>query len=225
MLKRHFTSKFAAMRKYLLLLLFIIIAFYSNGQVKVACVGNSITYGSGIENRDKNSYPAKLQALAGEDWQVKNFGVSGATMLKKGDKPYWQQEAFREALIFEPDVVIIKLGTNDTKPQNWQYADQYISNYLDMIEQFETLSSQPKIFICLPVPAFEERWDIRPSVVKKEVVPAVRKIARKTDTHLINLYKPFKKKSELFPDHIHPNAAGAALMAEIIYDHLQKHVN
>ncbi len=212
------------MKRFLISFIFVLITFLSQAQLKIACVGNSITYGSGIENRDQNSYPAQLQALAGDEWQVKNFGVSGTTMLKKGDKPYWQQEALRKAILFEPDVVIIKLGTNDTKPQNWQYSEQFIINYLDMIEQFRTLSSQPEVFICLPVPAFEERWEIRPAVVKKEVVPAVRKTAKKSEAQLINLYRFFKKKPELFPDRIHPNAAGAALMAEIIYDHLQKHL-
>lgn len=33
--------------------------------IKVACVGNSITYGAGISNREKNSYPAQLQYYLG----------------------------------------------------------------------------------------------------------------------------------------------------------------
>src|SRR4051812_7771397 len=89
-----------------------------DGKIKVACVGDSITFGAGIKDRDKNSYPAQLQGLLGSGYEVKNFGVSGATLLKEGDKPYWKEKAFEAAKKFEPNIVIIKLGTNDSKPQN-----------------------------------------------------------------------------------------------------------
>src|SRR3712207_5545352 len=82
---------------------------------RVACVGDSITYGAGVSGREKNSYPAVLGQWLGTKWDVRNFGVSGATLLKKGNRPYWKQQKFADALQFKPDVVIIKLGTNDSK--------------------------------------------------------------------------------------------------------------
>src|SRR4051794_25029443 len=91
----------------------------SRPTTKLACVGDSITFGAGIQDRDHDSYPAQLGRMLGEAWDVRNFGVSGATMLKKGDKPYDKQKAYRDALAFKPDVVVIMLGTNDSKPQNW----------------------------------------------------------------------------------------------------------
>ena len=99
----------------------------------VACIGDSITYGSGISDRANDSYPAQLGRMLWEfdpQWQTRNFGVSGATLLRNGDKPYVQQGAYNQALAAEPDVVIIKLGINDSKSWNWVHKDEYVSDYL-----------------------------------------------------------------------------------------------
>ena len=91
--------------------------------VRVACIGNSITDGHGIDMNDVKGYPAQLQKLLGSDYQVKNYGVSGRTLLKKGDQPYWKEQAWRDAQSYKADIVVIKLGTNDSKPENWQHGD------------------------------------------------------------------------------------------------------
>jgi len=185
--------------------------------IRVACVGDSITYGSGIKFRSRDSYPAQLGRMLGEKWQVRNFGVGGATMLKNGDKPYWQQQAFADVLAYNPNVVIIKLGTNDTKPQNWKFKDEFVSDYVDMIDQFADLPAEPRIWICNPVPAYPERWGISDERIKNEVIPLTGKVARKCDVPAIDLYEPLSGKPELFPDLIHPNAEGAYHMTREIY--------
>src|SRR5438270_834071 len=83
--------------------------------IKVACVGDSITQGSGLQ---ENTYPLQLQRMLGSNYEVRNFGVGGATLLEQGDKPYIQQKLYQDSLAFQPDVVVIMLGTNDSKPQN-----------------------------------------------------------------------------------------------------------
>lgn len=183
---------------------------------KIACVGDSITYGSGIKDRDNNSYPAQLQGILGSDYAVKNFGNSGSTMLKKGDKPYWKQKQFTKAKAFAPDIVIIKLGTNDTKPQNWKHGSEYAADYRAMIAEFAALPSKPEIYICLPVPVFKTRWGITDAVVNKDIIPALKGIAKATGATLIDLNTPFKGKEDLVPDHVHPNAGGAKIMAEVV---------
>lgn len=185
--------------------------------IRVACIGDSITYGSGIKFRSRDSYPAQLGRMLGEKWQVRNFGIGGATMLKNGDKPYWQQQALGDALAYNPHVVIIKLGTNDTKPQNWKFKSEFVGDYVDMIEKFADLHTDPRIWICEPVPAYPERWGISDLRIRDEVIPLVEKVGRKCDLPVIDLYEPLSGKSELFPDQIHPNAEGAYLMAKEIY--------
>src|ERR1041384_7347597 len=100
------------------LVLFVALAVSAQDVTRVACVGDSITFGSGVVGRESNSYPAVLQHFLGNKFEVRNFGVSGATLLKKGDKPYWKEHAFTNATAFKPNIVVIKLGTNDSKPQN-----------------------------------------------------------------------------------------------------------
>ena len=121
--------------------------------VRVACVGDSITQGSGAAKG--KSYPAQLQELLGESWVVGNFGISGSTLLKKGDFPYWKEKAYQKALGFKPNVVIIMLGTNDTKPQNWQHEAEFVANYTELVKSFQALESKPKIYVCRPCPVPE----------------------------------------------------------------------
>ena len=185
--------------------------------IRVACVGDSITYGSGIKFRSRDSYPAQLGRMLGDKWEIRNFGVGGATMLKNGDKPYWAQQALGDALAYNPHVVIIKLGTNDTKPQNWKFKDEFVADYVDMIDQFAELPAEPRIWICNPVPAYPERWGISDSRIRDEVIPLAGKVARKRDVPVIDLYTALSGKADMFPDLIHPNAEGAYHMAKEIF--------
>ena len=155
--------------------------------------------------------------MLGEEWQVRNFGVSGATMLKNGDNSYWEQQAIGDALVYNPHVVIIKLGTNDTKPQNWKFKDEFVSDYVDMIGYFKKLPAKPRIWICKPVPAYPERWGISDARIRDEVIPLVKKVGRKCNVPVIDLYEPLSGRPELFPDLIHPNAEGAYHIAKEVY--------
>ena len=108
--------------------------------VRVACVGDSITYGAGVANRGKNNYPKVLGGLLGAGYESRNFGVSGATLLKKGDLPYWRTGAFKAATEFKPHIVIIKLGTNDSKPQNWKHRAQYAVDLAALVDGTERIN-------------------------------------------------------------------------------------
>ena len=187
------------------------------GPKRVACVGDSITFGAAIKDRTKNCYPAQLERVLGEEWEVANFGVNGATLLKKGDKPYWKQKAFEQAHAFEPGVVIIKLGTNDSKPQNWKHKADYVADYLDLIEGFRKLESKPQVFLCYPVPAYPGRWGITDKVMKEEVMPRLDEVAKKSGCKVIDLYSALSDKKAMFPDRVHPNAAGASVIAEVVH--------
>ena len=184
--------------------------------IRVACVGDSITFGAGIRDRQNKSYPAQLSDMLGKGYEVKNFGNSGSTMLKKGDKPYWKQREYGASLAFNPDIVIIKLGTNDTKPQNWKHGSEFAADYKDMIAAFRALKSKPKVYICLPVPVFKTRWGITDKTVNENVIPATKIVAKEAGVKLIDLNTPLKGKAALVPDSVHPNAGGAKIIAETI---------
>lgn len=183
--------------------------------IKIACVGNSITYGYGIEGRDSLSYPARLQQMIGDKFIVHNYGVSGRTLLKKGDHPYWNEDAYQQARGWQPDLVIIMLGTNDTKQQNWKYASEFESDYRELLESFKNLPSHPTVFASLPVPVFQTKYGIRDSVLKLEF-PMIKKAARREGVHVINLYKAMKPYGKDFFDGVHPDKTGAYFLARSV---------
>jgi lysophospholipase L1-like esterase len=192
----------------------------SHKVVKVACVGNSITYGARIKDRPHDSYPAQLARMLGAGYKVRNFGISGRTMLMKGDYPYMKEELFADVLKWQPDIVIIMLGTNDSKPHNWKYKAGFERDYLRMTESFDTLMSKPEIYVVAPVPVFKDCCNIKDEVVKNEIYPIVKKIAGEKKLHFIDLYNPMKGMVAMFPDGVHPNPAGAGEMAKVVYEQL-----
>ncbi len=203
------------MRKSLFIL-FLLASTVVYGQVlKVACVGNSITEGAGIAQGEK--YPDVLGQLLGEGYEVRNYGLGGRTLLKKGDNPYWQEQLYHDVLEWQPDIVVIKLGTNDSKPQNWKYKNDFVQDYREFIRSFEKLASKPKVYVCLPIPVYKTAWGITEEIVKGEVIPLIRKAAKAEKVELIDLYTALVGYSAMIPDGVHPNAEGAKIIAETVY--------
>ena len=192
--------------------------------IRVACIGDSITYGSRINDREQWSYPAQLQAYLGEGYEVCNFGVSGATLLRSGDRPYINTPAFRNAMDFRPDIVLIKLGTNDAKPKNWVHKDDFQKDYQVLIDTLRRLDSHPRIIIVTPLRCFVPEEDPGYSTKKltDEVRPAVEEVAYRNGLEIINMFNvvPDSWDPGLMPDKMHPSAKGAGLMALKIYEHL-----
>jgi sialate O-acetylesterase len=188
--------------------------------IKVACVGDSVTFGAGIENSEKNSYPAQLQQLLGASYNVANFGFSGATMLKNGHKPYWDKEVFKKSQEFEPNIVIIHLGLNDQGNNNWpQHKNEFESDYLDMIARYKNLPSKPTVMICRMTPTFSgHHWfeeGMRESF--KEIQAKIDQIGNKAGVEVIDLHEPLYRFPEYFPDNLHPTKEGAKIIAEKVF--------
>ena len=191
--------------------------------VRVACIGNSITDGHGIGMAPVNGYPAVLQKKLGEGYLVKNFGVSARTMMNKGDLPYMNELAWRDAQAFNPNIVVIKLGTNDSKTHNWVHgADEFRQSMQAMIDTLKALPSKPKIYLCSPIPAFKDSWTINDSVIVNGEMPIIKKLAKKNKCQFIDLHTSYTYGDMMQNDGIHPNAKGAAKMADIIFDAIEK---
>ena len=181
--------------------------------IRVACIGNSITDGHGIDMATAYGYPAQLQTLLGKDYWVKNFGVSARTMLNKGDYPYMNEMAWKDAQAFKPDIVIIKLGTNDSKPENWQYGKEFKKDLQQMVDALKPA----KIYLCTPIPAFKSTWNINDDVIVKEIIPIQQKVAKENGLQIIDLHTLYANDGDkMLDDGIHPDAKGARRMAEII---------
>lgn len=210
-------------RTLLLLCLLLCTAAYAQNKVKVACVGNSVTYGAGIENREVNSYPAQLQRMLGDGYEVMNFGKSGATLLNKGHRPYCEQDEYKAALDFAADRVVIHLGLNDTDPRNWpNYRDDFVSDYLSLIDSFRKANPNCRIWICrmTPISHRHPRFKSGTRDWYRMEQETIEEIARLANTGLIDLQADLYHRPDLLPDAIHPTAEGAGILATIIYQEL-----
>lgn len=197
------------------------------GPKKVACIGNSITEGVGTTDPATKSYPSVLQRMLGDGYEVCNFGVSCSTALKKGTdagRPfsYVDTDACRKAIDYNPDIVIIKLGGNDSKACNWQYKDEFEADYQAIIDTFKYLPSLPEIYICLPAKARvddpEAIWGIDENVIINEITPAIKKIASDNRLTTINLHDAYEgEENSSYADNIHPSDRGAELIAAKIH--------
>ncbi len=200
---------------FLLITFLVLISSSASAQIKVACVGNSITENWALAPEDK--YPAILQSLLGNDYEVRNYGLGGRTLLKKGDRPYWNEEKYKEVLNWNPDIVIIKLGTNDGKPQNWKFKADFESNYLEFVNSFKSLQSKPEIFVCYPIVTFPDNsLPVPDSLITQQMIPIINAVAKKTKSAIIDLHTPFEGREDLVYDKIHPNVKGTTIMARII---------
>ena len=179
--------------------------------IKVACVGDSITEGIGASSG--KSYPAQLRELLGSAFEVKNFGVSGRTLLKKGDYPYWNESKFTESKAYLPDVVIIMLGTNDSKTRNWNYKSEFKSNYIELINQYKSLASNPKIYLATSPIALDNVMGIRKDVIANEIIPLQKEIAKEAGCEMIDINTFTKGHDDWFGDGVHPNNYGYSQLA------------
>lgn len=196
----------------------------STKQIKVAIVGDSITEGYGLSNQSRNAYPVMLDSILGSNYSVLNCGRSSTTVQKKGDVPYWNCSEFYNVFAFKPDIIVIKLGTNDVRPRmdgkpgtNWNDMD-FSKDYQALIDTFNTINTKPKIFLCLPTPIYENifNWNDGDSSLRASVDPAIKILAEVNNLPLIDLYAQMSNQPENFLDGIHPNEKGTRIMAELI---------
>ncbi len=201
--------------------------------IRVACIGNSITHGSGIDMQEQRGYPAQLQQLLGNGYRVKNYGVGARCMMNTSDHPYMQELAWRDAKAFRPDIVVIKLGTNDSKDYQWNAA-QYEKDYQAMIDTLCPLQpvlnkkgrptkkmqrpQKPAIYLCTPIRAFRDKWGITDSVIVNGVIPVIRRVAERNGLTVIDLHSVVTDQKDMTGDMIHPNANGAGKIAKAVAD-------
>jgi len=213
----------------MLTILMLSISGYSQGhRVRIAFMGNSITIGANLANPTVEAYPSQVSAILSENFGdtcvIGNFAVSGRTLLRKGDFPLWNEKQYTDSWNFAPDIVFILLGTNDTKPQNWDsYGDEYYADYQAMIDSFRVRNPRVKFMCGFPPPCFETEnlnlvWLINDSIIVNGVIPIVDSIAKVNGAEIVDFYHTLRDSGNLFPDAVHPNAVGQRVMAQLVVD-------
>ena len=211
------------MKKLLTLGLVLLIAVtgYAQDKIKVACVGNSITYGTGVAEREKNAYPVKLQQMLGDKYEVGNFGKPGATLLNKGHRPYTQQQEYKDALAFAGDIVVIHLGINDTDPRNWpNYRDEFIGDYRSLMQSFREVNPKVRFLLARMTPLSDRHYRFESGTRDwhAEIQLAIECIAKAEGVQLIDFHEPLYPYPYILEDAVHPNAEGAAILAKTVYE-------
>ena len=184
----------------------------SSDAIRVACVGDSLT--------QLTTYPYDLGMLLGTaNYTVRNFGAGSTTISLNTETPYMNAIVFQEAMEFQPNIVIIMLGTNDAQPNLTQSNASLVNDYVKLVTAFQGLPSKPKIWSVLPPPVFSNQsGKIDPEYFQLTVIPCIEQAANETNLPIIDVYSALASYSDYFPDGVHPNSAGAKLIADEIYE-------
>lgn len=201
-----------------------------DGQIKVACVGDSITYGMLVTNVFSNSYPARLSEKLGEEYHVLNFGFSGKTAQDNNKDSYRKTNKYKLSIEYQPDVVVIMLGSNDTKAYNWSTREKFKADYKELISVYLNLESKPRVIIGTPNSGFyvgkkstgAYNYDIDGEKLAI-VTEVVKELAVELDVEIFDTYELTKAHPEWYKlDGIHPNKDGANAMAEVVASVIKK---
>lgn len=192
------------------------------GQIRVACVGDSITYGHSVSGWKNNNYPTVLQELLGEQYHVANFGVSGACVNPEGNKPYISRTIYEESIKYEADILVLMLGSNDSKPKNWTNTETFLEQYQELLDSYLEQENSPKVYIGICAECYYEdgktgglaRYSIRPEVVD-QIASALKEKYEKEDVVLVDIHTLTSQHPEWFKkDGVHPDSSGAKAIAE-----------
>ncbi len=200
------------------------------GQVKVACVGDSVTYGHGVSLWHKNNYPTVLQNLLGDGYNVQNFGVSLSTVQSTGDFPYIETHSYAPSIEYDADILVFMLGSNDSKPYNWTDSQTFKQHYIKLLNSYCTNGNNPEIYLCTLARVYykdlnqtsgEAAFDVQADVVDKMNV-VIKEVATEYGYKLIDVYSVTATDRNLYIfDYVHPNINGAKAIAEEVYQNIK----
>ena len=193
----------------------------AEGQIKVACVGDSITYGHGIKDWTKNNYPVLLQNKLGESYHVQSFGVSGRCVQDNSDQPYTALDFYTQSKDYDADIVVFMMGSNDSKPENWFGAEAFKTALCSLLDSY----GDAQIILCTPATCFfmekhtgtTTSHDLQPAVAA-EIAQIVREVAAERNYTLVDIHTLTGENQQWFEaDGVHPNNDGAAAIADAVY--------
>ena len=179
-------------------------------KIRIACVGDSITNGT--------YYPGDLWMMFGiENYTVGNFGVDGSAVSLDSVNPYMYSSEFQQAKHFQPSIVVIILGTNDANAIITPNKASFVSSYVKLVEEFQDISSKPKIWLVKPPPIFRNGTTPNAEILNNHILPGIEEVALQTNSSIIDVYSALSNSSRFFPDGVHPDPDGSQLIANEVY--------
>lgn len=188
---------------------------------RVACLGDSITFGQGIADRETQSYPVQLGKLLGPQFAVSNYGVPGASLLRHSQRPYMGQDALKQAEQSQPQIVVLMLGSNDSNAANWRDRTEFAHDFADLVQELRAVASHPGVWVCLPPPIYGKDSPLSEARLETDIMPLLRDNAARLGVPIIDVHRALTQKGDLFSDGVHPNGAGAAIIAQTVRSALE----
>lgn len=185
--------------------------------IKVLCIGDSITEGFGSTNPDIRSYPAQLGRFLGDAYEVKNFGFGGRTLMTDSDWPYVKDPVYAQSLAYPADIVIIMLGTNDTRDYNFERIDKFTDDMTAFIESYQNMPTSPKVYVVTSPKIFQTE-ELTERCLK--INEFQRIAAKRTGCPVIEFAERSLTMADEFPDGLHPNDTGYVTLAEYFYENI-----
>lgn len=195
-------------------------------KIRIACAGDSITTGFTLLFPGRDSYPSLLQKHLGERTEVRNFGKVDAAARFDADTPYVKHKQYRKSLEWNPDIVLLMLGSNDTKRRNWDPVI-FRRDYRRIAESYMALASHPKVVLVAPPGLYRifglPLLGLYPETLENGVRPAILEIAGELGLPCIDL-KNAIPDGKMRADGVHPQRKGTRLMADGIISGLSRAV-
>jgi lysophospholipase L1-like esterase len=205
--------------KFLLIWLIFSGSIFGQKLVNIACIGNGVTYGIGVENREKNNFPQQLQYLLGVNYKVTNFGVVNAPVLKSGINGYSKTAVFKSSHDFNPNIVFVELGLDEIKSSDTAFISNFTNTLEGIVQSYANLSARPRVVLLLPLPIFlNDSSLLNNSVIKNKIIPKIQKIAFEKNLEVLDLFSMFIDKQDLFLDKVHPSSLGGTLISKRLYE-------
>jgi len=191
-----------------------------NGKTRIACAGSSNTDGwPGTLNYTPYSY--FLQFQLGASYEVMNFGKFNTTATFSMDDPYVMNVQYRSLMMSEPDIVVLKLGGNDSKDYNWNaHGQDFRKDYSVLVDRILNLETKPVLILCTPTRYFPDNpfEVLLEEIVPDEIIPQISEVAEERNLKLLDFYNLLKDLSYYDKDHVHLNNKGHEAAAGIVFE-------
>lgn len=197
-------------------------------KIRVACIGDSITWGTAMTNRVAECYPAQLQRLLGDGYDVRNFGVPGSGVYshpQPGKPGGWTPSVWRanklakDAYAFAPDIVVSNLGINNatdymrelTPVGNGTFVREpgtFAKEYVDLLEAFcRGRAERPRLIIWTRLGPLSKNHGSkgRPGPFAMEC--ALEHVAASVGAETLDMYTPlvpYAETAHFAADGVHP---------------------
>ena len=194
---------------------------------RIACIGDSITFGAGVmKTRKKDAWTCVWNRMLGHDFQVLNYGVSGATLQKEGDFPYHQVGFLKRLYKSQPELILLMLGTNDAKPYNWN-EKRFIREYEVLLRDLMETGWMHRLVLMTPPKAFPDEktgitgYDIDPGPIEGSIRQSVHSLGERYGLQVIDLFALTEDHPEYFDDGVHPNTEGNRVIAGYLKEEIR----